>query len=114
MDDYIDSEPNSPGEANMVAYDEDNAADENDAYQRLNQIKMKAEFNKDDIIFWFNTFEMRLQEAGVKKQYTKKAQLVKVLPQYALDEVKAFVRLNEQESGDQAYKSLNDELTILD
>ena len=97
----------------MVAYDEDNAADENDAYQRLNQIKMKAEFNKDDIIFWFNTFEMRLQEAGVKKQYTKEAQLVKALPQYALDEVKAYVRLNEQESGEQAYKDLKNELVLI-
>ena len=94
----------------MVAFEDEKGTNPTDVHQKLYQVKSRYEFNKADLKFWFNQFESRLQDCGVKNQWTKRRQLANQLPQEAIDEVKSLLELNESEAGLTPYKDLKTQL----
>ena len=73
---------------NMVNFEDENAEDGKDMHQKLYQLKLKREFDRNDLLFWFGQFESQLEEIGVKAQWTKRRALDRQLPQDVAEEVK--------------------------
>ena len=50
------------------------------------------EFDELDLRFYFQQCELRMQEAGIKKNYTKFQVLVAILPKRVIDQIKPLLR----------------------
>ena len=94
-----------------VAYDMAVAEDGEDVYKNIATLKLP--FNQNDPKYWFSNFERKLKTFGVGKQKTKKDALHSQLPLDVEEEVKHFLRLEEDEEGDTPYKDLKVELLRL-
>ena len=68
------------------------------------------EFDEQDLKFYFQQCELRMQEAGVKKNYTKFQVLVAILPKKVIDQVKPLLRKDETELGATPYKTLKTQI----
>ena len=68
------------------------------------------EFDEQDLRFYFQQCELRMQEAGIKKNYTKFQVMVAILPKRVIDQIKPLLRKEETELGATPYKTLKDQL----
>ena len=73
-------------------------------------MKLKHDFNENDLLFWFGQFEARISNYGVKSQWQKRQALADVLPQHVAEQVKDLLRLNKSSAGEVPYKTLKDNL----
>ena len=62
----------------MADFETDNGTDASDVTAALREIKVH--FDEADIEFFFTQFEMMMENAGVKSQWTKRCQLYRFLP----------------------------------
>jgi len=95
----------------MTSYDKSTGEDAEDVYKKLSSLTLK--FCKNDPKFWFSNFERQIKHFGVKNQTTKLEALINLLTQEATDEVKDFIRLDEDERGATPYFDLKTELLKL-
>ena len=86
-----------PNPAPPVRYDQQNEADEADVYTKISTLSLK--FEKDDPKYWFKYFERQIKHFGVKSQTTKLEALINMLTKEVADEVKSFLRLDDDEWG---------------
>ena len=86
----------------MVAYDTLDEAEAADAYTKSAHVKI--EWKPKDAKFFFNRLENAMRCAGIKKQWTKLQTLATNLPADVQDEIKSFLRLQEDEAGNTCYK----------
>ena len=96
---------------NMVNYDATNAADSEGALEKAcNNLRGKV-FNQLDLGFYFNQVELKMQQSGVKKNYTKLLVLTSILPENVQEEVKWILRMQETDFGtDMPYLKLKNEI----
>ena len=52
-----ESSPITEEQANMVNYEDADGTDEKDVHQRLYQLKLKRDFDRSDLLFWFGQFK---------------------------------------------------------
>ena len=95
----------------VTRFDRKNGNDEADVYKKLSTLNVK--FAKSDPKYWFNNFERQIKHFGVNSQQTKLEALVNQLPPDVTDEVKEFLRLDEDEMGEHPYFDLKTELLAL-
>ena len=81
---------------------------DNEATALAQTANLKLDFDRTDTAFWFNQFEMHLATAGIKKQWTKRLLLLKMLPKDVVDETKDLLRKGQAEAGATPYKDLKD------
>ena len=62
-DDAVDEHP----VVNMPAFQDENGVDDADYYKKLSAVKNR-QFNKNEVQFWFTSFETSLKHIGVKSQ----------------------------------------------
>ena len=69
-------------------------------------------FNENDLNFFFNQVEIKLQMSGVKKNFTKLQAISTILPPNVTEEIKDILRKREDEFPDRdAYLQLKSEIT---
>ena len=79
-------------------YDAENGVDKADALSKaINGMKGLTAFDPNDIHFFFNQVEIKMQAHGVLKQFTKLQVLTTVLPQSVLSEIKPLLSKKESE-----------------
>ena len=76
--------------------------DQEDYYKRLN-IKLKWD---QDVNFWFNSIEASMKKAGVNSQWTKREELMQLLPEHVMAEVKYLFCLSQDEAGEFPYRDI--------
>ena len=76
----------------VVAFEDENGADEARALQEACRQLEKFEFDLSDLDFTFNQAEIKMSAVGVKKQYTKLQALSTILPKQVIDQVKKLLR----------------------
>ena len=92
----------------MVNYDVDEGVDDKDAQSKTSSLKL--DFDRTDVVFWFQQLEMHLQTAGIKAQWTKRLLLHKQLPPDVIAELKDLLRKDKSRAGAQPYKDLKDRI----
>ena len=93
----------------MAAFDKQNT--ENDAEAWKKEVKIK--YMPNDVPYWFNTVEAEMKKFGINKQWDKKNSIVPLLPADIVEELMPFLRLTEDEAGDQIYYDVKQELLSL-
>ena len=95
----------------MVAFEDENGVDgENALGNALRQLE-KLEWNTDDLPFFFNRAEIRMKIANVKKNYTKFQVLSEIIPTKVQDQVKSLLRKGETDfPNNDAYKQLKTQI----
>ena len=85
----------------MADYEAANEADKPDALSKaINGMKGLTAFDPNDINFFFNQVEIKMQAHGVLKQFTKLQVLTTVLPQNVFSEIKPLLSKKESEFTD--------------
>ena len=97
--------------AAAVPYDTAVGEDGDDVYKSIATLKLP--FSTTDPKYWFSNLERKLKTFGVGKQKTKKDALHAQLPIEVENEVKNYLRLEEDEEGETPYKDLKVELIKL-
>ena len=95
----------------VMTFETEDAADETGAWGQVNNLKL--EFDRSDVEFWFNQFQMHLATAGIKKQWSKRLLLHKMLPQDVVEEVKDLLRKDQASAGASCYKDLKERILKL-
>ena len=91
----------------MPAFEEENGVDGEGALREALRSLEKLEWDANDIEFFFNRCETRMQVANVKKQYTKFQVLSEILPKKVQDQVKSLLRKKETDFPNKdSYKQL--------
>ena len=97
--------------ARMVNYDSATGEDDNGALQKAVTHLQNFEFLDNNLNFYFNQIELKMQTCGVKKNYTKMQVLTSILPFRIQEEVMPILSMQETEFGDEMpYKKLKDEI----
>ena len=68
------------------------------------------EWDSEDLDYYFNQVEIKMQQVGLKKQYSKLQALSTILPKKVTDEVKPLLRKKESDFNSDAYKKLKDKI----
>ena len=81
----------------MTDYDQKDTADKADALNKaISQLKGYA-FDQDDLDFYFNQVEIKMDSAGVGKQFTKLQALSTILPPHVTSQIKPLLRKKASE-----------------
>ena len=88
----------------MTNFDEQNEDNGADAMKNLGQIKVS--WDSEDPQYFFQKLETELQIFEIKKQFTKRQALIRLLPDTVGKEFKHLINLQETEAGASAYKTL--------
>ena len=108
-DDSVSSEPEV---AIMAAFDTENGQDDDEYYKKLSTLKNRI-FNKNEVEFWFTSFEASLKHIGIKSQWSKREVLHNLLPDDVQVAVKHILKKDQTAAGATAYKTLKTELLKL-
>ena len=92
----------------MTALEDENLNDVTGWENKLANLRLP--FDREDVPFWFQQFEMHHTTAGVKKQWTKHLQLHKLIPEEVIAEVKDLLRRTVADAGSTPYKTLKDRI----
>ena len=84
----------------MVNYDEQDGNDTAGAMETACRNLTRFEFDINDLDFSFNQVEIKMQAAGVKKNFTKMQILSTILPKQIIEEVKSLLRKKEDDFPD--------------
>ena len=79
----------------MVDYDAENGVDGVDALSKAIQALKSVAWENEEIMWFFNQAEIRMQTAGVKKQWTKLQALTTILPKKVTDQLKKLLMKKE-------------------
>ncbi len=94
----------------MADFETDNGTDASDVTTALREIKVH--FDEADIEFFFTQFEMMMENAGVKSQWTKRCQLYRFLPPRIVNEMKDVLNKKKTDAGAATiYKTMKARLT---
>ena len=94
----------------MADFETDNGTDASDVTAALREIKVH--FDEADIEFFFTQFEMMMENAGVKSQWTKRCQLYRFLPPRIVNEMKDILNKKKTDAGAATiYKTMKARLT---
>ena len=95
----------------VVNFEDENGEDEAGAVREAMQNVAKLVWDRKDLTFIFNRFEINLGAAGVKKNYTKFQILSNCIPKEIQDEVKSLLCMQQTEfPNNDAYKQLKAEI----
>ena len=96
----------------MVAdFEDENGADKAGALGEAMKTVANIAWEPEDLGFYFNQAEARMQAAGVKKNFTKLQVLTTILPPHVIREVKSILSKKESEfDQNDAYKQLKTEI----
>ena len=83
-----------------MSFEEENGTDGADALAKAIASLAKHAWEPNDMGFWFNQAEIKMQQAGVKKQFTKLQALSTCLPREVIDDIKPFLRKKETDYPD--------------
>ena len=112
-DELANEEEEVAEEIAMAAnYEDENGVDDpTSAMQDACRTIKGYQWDRNDLDFYFNQIEIKMQSCGVKKQWTKFQVLTTVLPKHVTDEVKKFLRRKETDyPQNNAYKLLKEEI----
>ena len=107
-DDAVDEHP----VVNMPAFQDENGVDDADYYKKLSAVKNR-QFNKNEVQFWFTSFETSLKHIGVKSQWSKREVLHSLLQDEVQVAVKQILKKDQESAGNTPYKTLKLELLKL-
>ena len=93
----------------VVLFQDENGADDTDYYKKLSALKNRT-FNKNEVEFWFTSFETSLKHMGVKSQWSKREVLHSLLPDEVQINVKNLLKKGQDTAGNTPYKDLKIEL----
>ena len=105
-DDSVSSEPEV---AIMAAFDTENGQDDDEYYKKLSTLKNRI-FNKNEVEFWFTSFEASLKHIGIKSQWSKREVLHNLLPDDVQVAVKHILKKDQTAAGATAYKTLKTDI----
>ena len=95
----------------IVPFESANGTDDAGALKEALRGLDRLEWDANDVKFFFQQAEIKMDAAGVKKQYTKFQVLSSIIPKVVQDEVKSFVVMAENEFPNKdAYKVLKQEI----
>ena len=80
-----------------MTFETENGTDGADALSKACSALQKFQWDHTDLNFTFNQIEIKMQQHGVKKQFTKLQTLSTVLPKIVIDEIKHFLGRKEDE-----------------
>ena len=80
-----------------MSFEEENGTDGADALSKAIAALAKHTWEPNDPCFWFNQAEIKMQQAGVKKQFTKLQALSTCLPREVMEDIKPFLRKKEND-----------------
>ena len=81
----------------MADYDQKDVADKADALNKaISQLK-GYQFDQNDLDFYFNQVEIKLDSAGVGRQFTKLQALSTILPPHVTSQIKPLLRKKQSE-----------------
>ena len=83
-----------------VNYDQVDGVDTASAFEAACRNIKGYEWNEEDLEFYFNQIEIKMQAVGVKKQFTKLQVLSTILPQKVTNQVKPLLRKKETDFPD--------------
>ena len=92
----------------MTSFEYKNGEDVTGWETKLQNLRLPLD--REDISFWFSQLEMHLQNAGVKKQWSKRIKLHQLLPDGVMPEIKDLLRKTETTAGDTPYKNLKERI----
>ena len=93
----------------VVIFQDENGTDDDDYYKKLGSLRNRN-FNKQEVEFWFTSFETSLKHIGVKSQWSKREVLHSLLPDDVQISVKNLLKKNQANAGTHPYKTLKQEL----
>ena len=99
-----------PPPAIMVNFEDENGTDDDKALQNGLRHLKDFSWEPNDLEFYFNQIETKMQSNGVKKQYTKFQILADIIPRKVQDQVRNILRKKETDLGTTAYKQLKTQL----
>ena len=95
----------------MPNYDEQDGTDGANAMDNAIRALKGYEFNYQNLDFYFNQIEIKMQAAGVKKNFTKLQVLSTILPQNVINEVMPLLMMKETDFPDKdGYLQLKNEI----
>ena len=80
---------------NPVPFESANGVDDAGALKDALRSLDRLEWDDNDVKFFFQQAEIKMDASGVKKQYTKFQVLSSIIPKKVQDEVKSFVFLKK-------------------
>ena len=80
-----------------VIFEDENGVDSADAFEKACKNLQGYAWNPEDLDFYFNQVEIKMQRVGLKKQFSKLQALSTILPQQVTDQVKPILRKKENE-----------------
>ena len=103
-------EVDNPNQPRMV-FETENGADSADALEKAINRAERIQWDDQDLLFFFQQFEIKLAAVGARKQFTKFQALASVIPKKVIDQVKPLLRKTEAEYTDNnAYLLLKKEV----
>ena len=95
----------------MVDYEAEDGVDGANALEKAINALRNVTYEQNDLNFFFNQVEIKLQTNGVKKQWSKLQALTTVLPKEVIDELKPLLSKKESQFPDRdAYLKLKTEI----
>ena len=95
----------------IVNFEDEDGVDEPRAMQDASNDLRSFEFNKEDLLFYFNQIEGKMCAAGVRSNYTKFRVLSNIIPTFVTNEVKSLLRKQATDFPNRdAYKQLKTEI----
>ena len=94
----------------MTNYEDENGVDVGEALSKALNALNNFKFQADDLDFYFNQIEIKMQSSGVKKNFTKFQVLASIIPPEVQSQVKPLLRKKEADLNNAGYKKLKDEI----
>ena len=94
----------------MTNYEDENGTDVGEALSKAINALNNFKFQTDDLDFYFNQVEIKMQSSGVKKNFTKFQVLASIIPPEVQNQVKPLLRKKEADLNAEGYKKLKDEI----
>ena len=90
----------------MVDYDTENGQDTAGSETK----EIKVAYNAQEQELWFMLLENRMEEVGIKSQWTKRQALIRNLPTEVITEIKNLLKKGKTAAGDRCYKDAKERI----